>query len=218
MPLAQKPVLAPQVLMMSEGSVHRQSVEAMIAHDFEMHYQAQITSFMPTLMGLKKDHGAIVAALGLRDPISVGSYVEHYLDAAMEQMLSSALGQTVQRESLMEIGNFAVTEVGAGRWLITALTAVLASMSKQWAVFTCRPELRNAFKRLGVELVDLGEAHKSRLPIQDQQAWGRYYDKMPHVMAANVAQSGQALIKARAHDLALDQLWHNAEAYTLDAA
>jgi len=33
-----------------------------------------------------------------------------------------------------------------------------------------------------------------------------------------VAQSGQALIKARAHDLALDQLWHNAEAYILDAA
>ena len=218
MPLAQKPVLAPQVLMMSEGSVHRQSVEAMIAHDFHVHYQAQISSFMPTLMGLKNDQGSIVAALGLRDPISEESYVEHYLDVSMEQMLSSALAQPVQRDSLMEIGNFAVTEVGAGRWLITALTAVLASMEKQWAVFTCRPELRNAFKRLGVALVDLGEAHKSRLPTQDQHAWGRYYDKMPHVMAANVAQSGQALIKARAHDLALDQLWHNAESYTLDAA
>jgi len=218
MPLAQKPVLAPQVLMMSEGSVHRQSVEAMIAHDFHVHYQAQISSFMPTLMGLKNDQGSIVAALGLRDPISEESYVEHYLDVSMEQVLSSVLAQPVQRDSLMEIGNFAVTEVGAGRWLITALTAVLASMEKQWAVFTCRPELRNAFKRLGVALVDLGEAHKSRLPTQDQHAWGRYYDKMPHVMAANVAQSGQALIKARAHDLALDQLWHNAEAYTLDAA
>ena len=218
MPLAQKPVLAPQVLMMTEGSVHRQSVEAMIAHDFHVHYQAQISSFMPTLMGLKNDQGAIVAALGLRDPVNGESYVEHYLDVSMEQMLSSALAQSVQRDSLMEIGNFAVTEVGAGRWLITALTAVLASMDKQWAVFTCRPELRNAFKRLGVDLVDLGEAHKTRLPTQDQQAWGRYYDKIPHVMAANVAQSGQALIKARAHDLALDQLWHNAEAYTLDAA
>ena len=218
MPLAQKPVMALQVLMMSEGSVHRQSVEAMIAHDFHVHYQAQISSFMPTLMGLKNDQGAIVAALGLRDPVNGESYVEHYLNVSVEQVLSSALAQSVQRDSLMEIGNFAVTEVGAGRWLITALTAVLASMDKRWAVFTCRPELRNAFKRLGVELVDLGEAHKSRLPIQDQQAWGRYYDKMPHVMAANVAQSGQALIKARAHDLALDQLWHNAEAYTLDAA
>ena len=218
MPLAQKPVLAPQVLMMSEGSVHRQSVEAMIAHDFHVHYQAQISSFMPTLMGLKNDQGSIVAALGLRDPVNGESYVEHYLDVSMEQTLSTALAQSVQRDWLMEIGNFAVTEVGAGRWLITALTAVLASMDKQWAVFTCRPELRNAFKRLGVNLVDLGEAHKTRLPTQDQQAWGRYYDKMPHVMAANVTQSGQALIKARAHDLALDQLWHNAEAYTLDAA
>ena len=218
MPLAQKPVLAPQVLMMSEGSVHRQSVEAMIAHDFHVHYQAQISSFMPTLMGLKNDQGSIVAALGLRDPVNGESYVEHYLDVSMEQTLSTALAQSVQRDWLMEIGNFAVTEVGAGRWLITALTAVLASMDKQWAVFTCRPELRNAFKRLGVDLVDLGEAHKTRLPTQDQQAWGRYYDKIPHVMAANVAQSGQALIKARAHDLALDQLWHNAEAYTLDAA
>jgi len=91
MPLAQKPVLAPQVLMMSEGSVHRQSVEAMIAHDFQMHYQAQITSFMPTLMGLKNDQGAIVAALGLRDPVNGESYVEHYLDVSMEQMLSTAL-------------------------------------------------------------------------------------------------------------------------------
>lgn len=218
MPLAQKPVMALQVLMMSEGSVHRQSVEAMIAHDFQMHYQAQITSFMPTLMGLQNDQGAIVAALGLRDPVNGESYVEHYLNVSVEQVLSSALAQSVQRDSLMEIGNFAVTEVGAGRWLITALTAVLASMDKRWAVFTCRPELRNAFKRLGVDLVDLGEAHKTRLPTQDQQAWGRYYDKMPHVMAANVAQSGQALIKARAHDLALDQLWHNAEACTLDAA
>ncbi len=54
MPLAQKPVLAPQVLMMSEGSVHRQSVEAMIAHDFQMHYQAQITSFHAYFDGIEE--------------------------------------------------------------------------------------------------------------------------------------------------------------------
>jgi len=218
MPLAQKPVLAPQVLMMSESSVHRHAVETMICRDFEQHYGAQITSFMPDLMGLKNDRAEIVAALGLRDLAGNQSYLEHYLDSPIEKSLSDVLAQSVKRDTLMEIGNFAVTEAGAGRWLITALTAVLTAMGKEWAVFTCRPELRNAFKRLGVELIDLGEAHIERLPVQDQTAWGRYYDKMPHVMAANVKQSGLALRKARTQDLALDQLWHNAEAYSLDAA
>ena len=96
--------------------------------------------------------------LGLRSPGDQQLFLERYLDQPVEQALGTACGQSVDRQALVEGRNFAVGSAGGGRWLITALTALSHSAARRWAVFTCGPELRNAFRRLGVDLIDLGPA------------------------------------------------------------
>lgn len=172
---------------------------------------------VPTLVRLagpladaRSDAGRLLAVLGLRNPGSETLFLEQYLDRPVEHMLSTATNLPVAREELVEVGNFAVGVAGGGRWLITALTAYLYSAARTWAVFTCGPELRNAFRRLGIELVDLAPADPVRLALDEQVRWGSYYLQRPRVMAANVAQSHRVLSALFERECALNALWHDA--------
>lgn len=188
----------------------RREAEAFVSAAFEAAYGANITRFMPDLMTLRSDAGRLLAVLGLRSPTNGPLFLEHYLPRPVEDLLAQATGAPVARASLVEVGNFAVGAAGGGRWLITALTAYLFASGRAWAVFTCGPELQNAFRRLGVELVDLAPASRADLPPDDQAHWGRYYDQHPRVKAANVAQSYRVLSAAYAGECALNALWHDA--------
>lgn len=188
----------------------RREAEAFVRAAFEAAYDAEITQFMPELMTLRSDAGRLLAVLGLRFPTSGRLFLEHYLPLPVEDLLAQATGAPVARDSLVEVGNFAVGAAGGGRWLITALTAYLFASGRAWAVFTCGPELQNAFRRLGVELVDLAAANREQLSPREQARWGRYYDQRPRVKAANVAQSYRVLSAAFAGEGALNPLWHDA--------
>ena len=96
---------------------------------------------------------------------------------------------------------------GGGRWLITALTAYLHSAGRNWAVFTCGPELQNAFRRLGIHLVELAPAEPSRLSSGERARWGSYYAQMSKVMAASVVQSYEVLSALFEHECRLHGLW-----------
>ena len=58
------------------------------------------------------------------------------------------------------------------------LTALLVS-----AVFTAVPVVRNAFIKMGLNPVILGEPDKNRLPAEEQTEWGSYYAQKPQIMA-----------------------------------
>jgi hypothetical protein len=188
----------------------RAEAESFVRAAFHAAYGAQITHFLPTLMALRNDAGRLLAVLGLRNVEGEKPFLEQYLDRPVEQVLSQAAACPVARDSLVEVGNFAVGAAGGGRWLITALTAFLYTAGRSWAVFTCGPELRNAFGRLGVELFDLSPADPGRLPAEELARWGRYYEQGPRVMAANVGQSHQVLSALFDRECALNALWHGA--------
>ncbi|MCG6965586.1 MAG: thermostable hemolysin [Chromatiaceae bacterium] len=188
----------------------RTEAEAFVSAAFRTAYGALITHFMPTLLTLRHDSGRLLAVLGLRNPGSQPLFLEQYLERPIEQVLSAAAATPVDRGALVEVGNFAVGTAGGGRWLITALTAYLYSAGKTWAVFTCGPELRNAFRRLGVDLIELAVADGDCLNDQERQRWGSYYAQQPRVMAANVAHSHQVLAALFDHECALNALWHGA--------
>ena len=107
----------------------------------------------------------------------------------------------------MEVGNLAVRSAGGGRWLITALTAFLHAKQMKWGVFTCGPQLRNAFSRLGIELFDLGEASLNCLSAAEAARWGNYYDQRPRVVAARVQNSYEVLSALFEGECALNALW-----------
>lgn len=198
------------VCLEGQRTFARREAETFVHRAFDAAYGAQITHFMPTLMTLRSDAGDLLAVLGLRYPTDRCLFLEQYLQQPVEQLLGAAIGMSVDRRSLVEVGNFAVGAAGGGRWLITALTAFLYAAEQTWAVFTCGPELQNAFRRLGVGLVDLAPADPGRLSAEERGRWGRYYDQAPRVMAANVAQSHRALAGLFEKECALNALWQDA--------
>lgn len=165
------------------GADDRPEVEQFIGRIFHEAYGARIKRFKPCLMSLRGHDGKLVAACGFRSAAQETLFLENYLDQPIEQVLAEHTGLPVERGDIVEVGNFSVTEPGSARYLITAIVDRLHATSKQWAVFTAVPMLRNAFIKMGLAPVILGEANKGRLPPEEQVEWGSYYAQKPQIMA-----------------------------------
>lgn len=195
-----------------EGPVagSRAEAEAFVRAAFAGAYGADIEHFMPNLMTLRSDAGRLLGVLGLRVAGPQPLFLEQYLQRPIEQQLSAAIRVPVERAALVEVGNFAVGAAGGGRWLITALTAYLYSAGCGWVVFTCGPELRNAFRRMGIQLIELAAADPGHLAPAERARWGSYYAQKPHVMAGNVAEGYKVLAALFEKECTLNALWQRA--------
>lgn len=189
------------------GDRGRHEAEVFVRQVFATAHGAEVTHFLPLLMDLRNDAGHLLGVLGLREAGAGHLFLERYLDRPVEACLSGAAGEPVARDEIVEVGNLAVATAGGGRWLITALTAFLHAMGKGWVVFTCGPQLQNAFSRMGMELLDLGEATPEALSPEERARWGRYYDQRPHVMAGRVAHGYEVLSTLFEQECALNALW-----------
>ena len=193
--------------ILPETAKDRAAVETFIRDHYARAYGAEVRHFLPHLMTLRRSDNRLIAALGYRDASTSDSlYLEHYLDLPVEVQLSLRSGQYCTRKSMVEVGNLVTAEAGGARWLATALTAYLKNAGYDWAVFTAVRQLRNAFARLGIELIPLAAADATRLPEMERMAWGRYYETQPIVVAASVHQS---------HDALLHQMQRTADRYHL---
>ena len=212
-------VAVPTSVKLDTSTGHRRRLaERFVFKAFRVAYGARVRHFFPLLMTLRSDADELLAVLGIRVPGTQPLFLEQYLVLPAERALSKAVDGMVERDEVVEVGNFAVGAAGGGRWLITALTAYLYTAGRDWAVFTCGPELQNAFRRLGVGLVDLGEADPQRLAAKEQACWGSYYAQCPRVMAASVSQAHQALSARFGKESALTPLWSRALAAGMEAA
>jgi hypothetical protein len=201
------------------GDMNRQAAESFVHDCFRYHYRAEIRQFLPVLMSLSDNSQRLQAVLGFRHA-SHGEalFLENYLDQPVEQLLASRIQAPVDRERLVEVGNLAVADSGGGRWLITALTAYLSATQAEWAIFTIGPVLQNAFKRMGLKLIELAEAQRERLPADEQSLWGNYYEQRPKVMAGNVAHGHGVLLEYCRRERDLMHLWQQAAAVGREAA
>jgi len=165
------------------GDEDRAEVEQFISDVFYEAYGAKIRRFKPCLMSLRDHDKRLVAACGFRSAALEPLFLEIYLDQPIEAALSARIGAPVSRGDIVEIGNFSVIEPGMARYLIAAIIAQLHATSKQWAVFTAVPMLRNAFIKMELDPVILGDPDKDRLPPEDLVEWGSYYEQKPQIMA-----------------------------------
>jgi hypothetical protein len=188
----------------------RSEVEHYIYASFLQAYGADVKQFMPQLMSLRSDDGQLMGALGLRRARDDGLFLEQYLDRPVEQLLAAKINSPVDRDGIVEVGNLAVSGAGGGRWLITALTAYLYASREKWVVFTAGPVLCNAFSRMGIELVELGDADPSRLNPEELPAWGHYYDQKPRVMAGLIKPGYLVLQQRLKSQSMLGELWFHA--------
>jgi hypothetical protein len=188
----------------------RDEVERFIHNCFQNAYGADVRHFMPALMSLRNDEGALLGALGLRAARDEQLFLEQYLDRPVEQVLSSHINRPIDRDGIVEVGNLAVAAAGGGRWLITALTAYLQASHGKWVVFTVGPVLCNAFRRMGMRPIELGVADPARLSADEYASWGSYYEQEPRVMAGRVEYGFHILQRLLEAESTLGRLWLHA--------
>lgn len=176
---------APRFEVLDREHRDRQSLERFIADTYTAAYGAHVTHYAEHLVALRHSGRGWDAGLGYTLGGRNRLFVEQYLDEPVEAAISSALGATVERNQIVEVGNLAAAGSGAARRVIVRMTALLHELGRTWVVFTSTRALLNSFSRLNIATIDLGRADPSRLPDRGAN-WGSYYATDPHVMTANI--------------------------------
>lgn len=165
----------------------RAELEAFIREVFRRAHGAIIRHFMPQLMSLRDADGQLLAVCGLRNAADGKLFLETYLEAPVETLISAKASEGIAREDIVEIGNLAVAEPGMAPVLLASVSKYLHDTGTQWAVFTAIPMLKNSLARLNMQLETLGQAGIEHIPAEQRPEWGSYYDKQPQVMAVRRA-------------------------------
>ncbi len=170
-----------------------EAITGFIQRRFLQAYGALPELRIPRLLALTSGHGALLAAVGVRNAGQERLFLEDYLDVPAETLIVS--DGTLQRDELAEIAHLAGVEAGVSRYLFAGLTLWLRDNGYRWIAFTGTEQLRNSFQRLGVATRVIAPADPLKLPGQGA-GWGRYYQNKPMVMAADVREGYQALQNA----------------------
>jgi hypothetical protein len=179
-------ITAPRFTLIAPASAaERAELERFIAERFREAYGASVSHFCEHLVGARGVAGAWLAAAGYTAAGSTRLFLEQYLDAPVEALLSRASGKRVERDWIAEVGNLAAAP-GILRNLIPAIGAYLHGLGYRWVVFTATRELHNGFRRLQLAPLVLAPALASRLP-NGGGTWGTYYAHAPQVMGGLIA-------------------------------
>ena len=187
---------SPRQQLIDSAHPRRRHVEQFIAQRFLEVHGARISGFMSELIALFDDNGEILAAVGIRGASGDSLFLEHYLEAPVEQAILNNADRPLplplpQRDQIVEIGNLASIDRRASRELFILLAGLLHARNFEWAVFTGCTSLHRMFKTLGIETLYLGRALQSQLPA-DEQTWGSYYEDSPGVVAGKVSRGCNA--------------------------
>ncbi|MGB2832627.1 MAG: thermostable hemolysin [Methylotenera sp.] len=161
----------------------RQEIERFVHEVFAKTYGADVQHFMPELVSLRDEHGQLVAAFGLRKAADGPLFLEYYLDAPIETVLSQRFNTTITRNQITEIGNLAVANPRHAGTLIAHVIQHSLDIALEWGVATAHRTLQNALIKGGRDVYALQAADKKRLSASEQAAWGSYYDNSPQVIA-----------------------------------
>lgn len=195
---------APVLRLHGPDDAQRLEVETFIARIYAQRYGAVVSTFAPVLVSLQDaGSGIIVAAAGYRNAQQAPLFLERYLAAPVESLLSAHSKTILARRDIVEIGHLAADRAGEGRRLILLLAPLLAGQGFSWVVSTLTQELRLLFVRLGIAPIALAAADPAALDNNAGQ-WGSYYAHDPVVLAGDLQHAMR--------QLALRQNRHNNKA------
>jgi hypothetical protein len=181
---------APQLGLHDQQAFHRQTLEHFIHSRYAETYSADIAHFLPLLMA-SWNGGDVQGVLGLRPGQCGRFFVENYLSAPMETLVSERTGEAVSRATLIETGNLAGTR-GSSQLLFIVLTDVLHRAGFRWVTFTATAQVSALLHRLGFAPQEVCEADPVCLG-EHAQSWGSYYANRPWVVIGDVAQAYKTL-------------------------
>ena len=100
----------------------------------------------------------------------------------IDRALSDRFGRTVERKSIVEVGNLSSMSCRAAFHLVTALPRLLTERGHRWIVFTATSAVRGILEQFNAPTIELAVAQRDRVAALGDD-WGRYYDNDPRVMA-----------------------------------
>ncbi len=100
----------------------------------------------------------------------------------IERAIATRTGAKVQRQRIVEIGNFARRTPRVATRFVASLPRFLIGQDYTWVTFTATSSVRRILKCLGARCVDLGRADGA-CAGRGVDDWGRYYASDPRVMA-----------------------------------
>lgn len=171
----------------------RPMMEHFVAKGFLKQYGANVTAFMPWLMGLSCDD-QLVGVAGLRPAAQGSLFIEQYLDRLIEDDISLHTGSPVERRRIVEIGNLAGDIPGVTRSLFPLLTELLYMRDYHWGVCNATHTVKNALSRLGIPFVSIARALPERLGAA-RFAWGSYYSTETSVIVMSTSAAHDALLE-----------------------
>jgi hypothetical protein len=163
----------------------REAAERFIADAFLDKHGARVRQFLPELVGLQNRGGGLRAVAGYRSAGTGRLFLEQYLANPVEQDLADHAGVPVARDQIVEVGNLAGGSCRYARHLVSQLPRFFLDRGYTWVVFTATSVVREILTSVGATLVELAPADASRL-AGGADAWGRYYQNDPRVMAGYV--------------------------------
>jgi len=161
----------------------RRQQEAFIREKFQLAHNAEIHHFMPEFLTLQNTDNQLVAICGMRSARNQALFLEQYLELPIEQVLSLQTGKAIRRESIIEVGNLAISSPSHIRKLLASLNTHLHTTDAEWVVFTGIASLYNSLIKLNIPMYILANADVIRLPAEQRSAWGSYYHQCPQVIA-----------------------------------
>ncbi|MCB1614867.1 MAG: thermostable hemolysin [Pseudomonadales bacterium] len=165
-------------------------LEHFVYNTFYSHYGARVNHFMPLMLAFEQND--ILAVAGVRSACGSHLFLEQYLDAPIEKLLSGFYGRPVSREGIVEIGNLSSTCLGSAKFLFVALAALLHQAEAQWVVCVANPAVRAIFRKMKLPFDCVQSVDKARLG-KESELWGSYYDAGCCLMVASVAECVAAL-------------------------
>ena len=185
-------IQAPYRLVLADTPEQIMALQIYIQAAYSHEFDARIPHFLPCLLGLYRADGMLVGACGLKLADDESLYLEQYLEHPIEVAIETRLGVLARRDRIVEVGNLACSEPGNARLMFAALCRLLCDNALDYVVFTGTAKLRNSFRRLNLDLVELAPAQADRVG-EDASAWGAYYHCQPKVMAGDLGHGRQAL-------------------------
>ena len=176
------------VTAVGRDDAERAALETYVRTAFNRSHDAEVNSFMPTLLAFRDGAGALRGVLGLRSAAEQPLYLENYLDRPVEQAIVAAGYHPVERHEVVEVGNLAAGSCLAAVRMVAQMPVQLMNRGYCWIVFTATSTVHEILLGFGAPLVELGRADPRRVARQGDR-WGRYYDNDPRVYAGYLPDS-----------------------------
>jgi len=168
----------------------RCALETYVCEAFRRKHAATVQTFMPTLLAFHDTGGDLRGVVGLRGAGHGRLFLEQYLDVPIEAALGQASGQSIDRASIVEVGNLAGGSCRSAVRMVAQLPSFLLAQQYRWIVFTATSVVRKILLGFGAPLLELAPADGARV-AGGADEWGSYYDADPRVFAGFLPDSGR---------------------------